>query len=241
MEKKKLLIADGTETFCTALASVLDEEFYIRIADNGEKALEIMDSFAPDVVVLDVMLPGLDGIAVLEQAAQRGCRSKVLVTTLVRSEYVFAKLAQLEVSYVLMKPCNLAITAERVREIADAYCEIPVSQCSEEEKLAESLLELGVNPKHNGYHYLCDCVKGYAEDNTQSLTKELYVAVGASFGVSWQQVERSIRSTLEAAWQRRDERIWRSWFPAGAGKPSNGEVICRLAEHLRLNLGRKIG
>lgn len=243
MEKKKLLIADGNQEFCTALKSVLKDEFCICIAENGKDAQTLLDSFAPEVLVLDVMLSGLDGIRVLEHAAERGHKVKALATTSVRSDYIFAKLMELKVSYVLMKPCNLQIAAERVREISQEYEILPLP--SDEQKLTAILLELGVNPKHNGYHYLQTAVQLYGQDSAQSLTKELYVAVGAAYGVHWQQVERSVRAALEAAWKHRDEKIWRKWFPAGAvsalKRPSNGQVICCLAEHLRMERTRRIG
>lgn len=245
MEKKRLLIADSTAEFCVALETILQDEFCIRIAHSGTEALDLLDQFAPQMLVLDVTLPGLDGIRVLEYAAAQGLRMKTLVTTPVRSEYIFSKLMQLEVSYVLMKPCNLKIAAERVRDIAADGDALPATARSDEQKLAAILLELGFNPKHNGYHYLCAAVHLFGTDNTQSLTKELYGAVGAVYGVHWQQVERSVRTALEAAWNHRDERIWKQWFPAGtlsaAKRPTNGEVICRLAEHLALAKLRKIG
>lgn len=243
MEKSKLLIADSNQEFSAALETVLRDDFCIRIADNGKDALTLLESFAPEVLVLDVMLSGLDGIRVLECAAERGHNFKSLVTTSVRSDYIFAKLTQLKVGYVLMKPCDLQITAERIREIAQEYETAPL--LNEEQKLAAILLELGMNPKHNGYHYLSTAVQLYGQDNTQSLTKELYVAVGAIYGVQWQQVERSIRVALEAAWLHRDEKVWRKWFPAGTvtalKRPSNGQVICGLAESLRMEMGRKFG
>jgi len=245
MEKKRLLIADSTEEFCGALEMALQDEFCIRKAHSGKEVLELVDQFAPQVLVLDVMLSGLDGIRVLEYAAAQGHKMRTLVTTPVRSEYIFAKLMQLEVSYVLMKPCNLDIAAERVRDIAAQCSTLPIAAPSDEQKLAEILLELGFNPKHNGYHYLCTAVKMFGADNTQSLTKELYGAVGAAYGAFWQQVERSIRTALEAAWKHRDERVWRRWFSAGTlsslKRPTNGEIICRLAEHLALEQARKIG
>lgn len=245
MEKKKLLVADSTRGFCTALEATLRDEFCVRIATDGREARELMDSFAPDVLVLDVMLPGLDGISVLAYAAKRGHKLATLVTTSVRSEYIFARLMQFGVSYVLMKPCCLEVAAERVREIAAAYSEIAVSEPCADQNIAQILLDLGANPKHNGYHYLCDAIKTYAEDNTQSLTKELYVAVGTVYGVGWQQVERSIRAALESAWKKRNENVWRRWFPAGMlsalKRPTNGEVICRLAEYYLLKKTRKIG
>lgn len=241
MEKKKLLIADSNEELCAALSAALQDEFCVRIALSGKEALALLDRFNPEVLVLDVMLAGLDGIRVLEYAADHGHKLKTLVTTPVRSEYVFTKLMQLNVSYILLKPCDLEVTAERVREIA-GQCDAPEAQ-SNEQKLAAILLELGWNPKHNGYHYLCTAVKIYAGNNTQSLTKELYVAVGAVYGVGWQQVERSIRAAAESAWKHRDEKLWRQYFPAASAlrRPTNGEVICHLAEHLLLEKTRKIG
>lgn len=241
MEKQKLLIADGNEEFCEALIAKLTDEFIIQTAKSGKEAVTLLDSFRPEALVVDVTLAGLDGIRVLEYALQNGHKMKALVTMSYRSDYIFAKLAQLDISYVLLKPCDMESAAERVREIAAETVSITVK--SDEQKLAAILLQLGVNPKHNGYHYLCTAVKHYASDKAQLLTKELYVAVGAVYGVRWQQVERSIRAAVEYAWNRRNEQIWRQWFPAGSylKRPTNGEVICGLAEHLRLEKVRKFG
>ncbi len=243
MDKMKLLIADSTQEFCIALESVLQDTFHIKIAHSATEAMALLDSFAPQVLVLDVTLAGQDGIAVLEYAAQHGHKPKTLATTLFRSDYIFAKLTELGVSYVLMKPCDLKIAAERVREIAQDWSILPAR--NDAQRLSEILLALGLMPKHNGYHYLTTAVAIYTADRTQSLTKELYAAVGAVYGVGWQQVERSIRTALEAAWERRDEGIWCRWFPAGAirmGKrPTNGQVICCLAECLQMECARKSG
>lgn len=241
MEKQKLLIADGNEEFCAALESALREEFCIQAAFSGDEAAKLLDRFKPDVLVLDVSLSGLDGIGVLEYAAERGHKIKTLVTMSFRSDYIFAKLSQLEVSYVLLKPCDLNILAERIREIAAQIT--PVVTRDDTKKLTQILLQLGLNPKHIGYHYLCAAVKLYSEDTTQSLTKELYVAVGEVYGSGWQQVERSVRAAIEAAWKRRDDRFWRQWFPGVSAlkRPTNGEVICGLAEQLLLEKTRKYG
>lgn len=243
MDKRKLLIADSTEDFGFALESALRDEFSIRIAADGKEALRILDDFVPDVLVVDVMLPRRDGIGVLQYAAQHGHKPKVLVTTSVRSDYIFAKLMELEVSYLLLKPCCLEIAAERVREIVQTDTQIPAGHTHQ--RIAEILLELGLNPKHNGYHYLCKAIEEYAADSNQSLTKELYAAVGDACDAGWQQVERSIRAAIESAWKHRDERIWRKWFPAGAisalKRPTNGAVICSLAQQLLLEKVEKIG
>lgn len=243
MEKRKLLIADSNPEFISALKSVLSDTFSICDTTNGHQALELLDSFAPDVMVLDVVLAGLDGIRVLEQA--RGHKMKVLVTTLVCTDYILSRLAQLDISYLLLKPCDLEMAAERVREIAGECDVLTAAEPDEGQKLTAVLMELGLNPKHNGYRYLCEAIAQYRKNSNQLLTKELYTAVGRKFGVSAQQVERSIRTAIEWAWLRRDERIWHRWFPAGmlsaTKHPTNGELICALSQLLQLEQTRKIG
>lgn len=245
MEKRKLLIADSNPEFTLALKSVLCDAFSIRDTADGHQALALLGSFTPDVLVLDMMLTGLDGIRVLEQAAAQGYKTKVLVTTLVWSDYLLSRLAQLDISYILTKPCDLEIAAERVREIAGECDILPAAEPGDNRKLTAILLELGLNPKHNGYRYLCEAIEAYRQNSSQSLTKELYAAVGKKFGVSAQQVERSMRTAIEWAWLRRDDRIWRRWLPAGTlsatKHPTNGEIICALAQMLQLEQIRKIG
>lgn len=241
MEKQKLLIADSNEEFCKALKAALAEEFTVQTVHTGDEAVNMLDSFCPELLVLDVVLSGLDGIRVLEYARRGGHTLEVLVTTSCRSDFTLNRLAQLEVSYVLLKPCQLQVVAERVREIA-AQC-VRIQPKRETGELSAELLRLGMNPKHNGYHYLGTAVEVYMRDPAQSLTKELYVAVGAVYGVHWQQVERSIRTAVEYAWNRRDEQLWRQYFPFGSSlkRPANGEVICALAEQLLLEKARRFG
>ena len=72
MDARKLLIADGNEEFRRALAAELQGAYHVRCCDDGKEALSLLRSFAPDVLVLDLMLPGLDGISLLQSAAASG-------------------------------------------------------------------------------------------------------------------------------------------------------------------------
>ncbi len=53
----------------------------VRCANDGPSALEVAESFRPEVVVLDIMLPGLDGVGVLKRLRRRGDRTPVLMLT----------------------------------------------------------------------------------------------------------------------------------------------------------------
>ena len=245
MPKWNLLIADGNLEFSDALKSMLRDTFDIRSTDDGAHALELMAQQVPDILVIDVTLLRLDGIRVLEEAARRGYQMKVLVTTLVCTDHILNKLSKLDISYLMMKPCDLENAVERILEIAEECTLLPEHVADNAQKLTQIVLELGLKPKHNGYHYLCEAVQVYGKDPKQSLTKEVYTAVAAKFGVNGSQVERSIRAAIEAAWNSRDEMVWRKWFPSGmlsgTKRPANGEVICQLAELLTMEQHRKIG
>ena len=81
MGRLKLLIAEGTEAFRIALVEMLGDVYQIRTCAEGNGALDLIRSFQPDLVLLDLMLPGLDGITILERAVASGLRPTVLATT----------------------------------------------------------------------------------------------------------------------------------------------------------------
>ena len=101
MDTRKLLIADGNEEFRRALAAELQGAYHVRCCDDGKEALSLLRSFAPDVLVLDLMLPGLDGISLLQSAAASGLCPMVLVTSRFYNDYVLTALGELSVGYML--------------------------------------------------------------------------------------------------------------------------------------------
>lgn len=108
------------------------------------------------------------------------------------------------------------------------------SQGQEKSGISTALLLLGVSPKRNGYQQLVYAVALYRADPYQLLSKELYPAVAISCGNNnGQQVERTIRTAIKAAWQCRDDKLWQMFFPVDENgevpKPTNGYFIARLA------------
>lgn len=234
MEKKKLLIADTSEEFCMAIAERLQKDFEIKTTGDGQEALALLESFAPDVFVMDVMLRRLDGIHVLETASGYGILPKTMVAVSVNSPFVLARLAQLDICYAISKPCSIPIAVARIREIA-TYCANAAQPHQDlPAVISEILTQLGFRPKHDGYHYLCQAVVGYAAHPGQMLTKQLYDSVAKLNGVSVEQVERGIRFAIESAWKCRNEQLWHRLLTVDSPeRPTNGTVIIGLAEHLR--------
>lgn len=237
----KLLIADGTEAFRQTLAENLKEHYVIRVCQEGHETLEMMVSFKPDLVVLDLMLPGLEGISVLQRAAEAGVEPVVLVTTGYFSDYVSDAISRLNVGYVMMKPCDVQAAIARLLDLTERMKEQPASQPDDRTVVSNLLLTLGIATNLRGYCYLRDAILAENREPGQQVTKTLYPDVGKPYGASGAQVERAIRTAIEKAWTRRNDGLWRQFFPAnGEGtvpKPSNAVFISTLAYHIKNKRG----
>lgn len=236
MEMLKLLIADGTEDFRQALADALRGAYYVRTCSDGREALEQLRSYGPDVLVLDLMLPGLDGISLLQQAAAAGMCPMVLATSRFINDYVLEAVERMGVGYLMLKPCDVNATVARIADLSGRIRQPLLSRPDQKSQVSNLLLALGIPTKLRGYAYLREAVLLMAARPGQSITKELYPTVGELCGTTAMHVERSVRSAITAAWERRDERLWGLYFPPDSAgnlaRPTNAAFISRLADGL---------
>lgn len=234
MNKPKLLIAESGEELRMALAERFADRCSVEVSSNGEEALALARSFCPDILVLDLALPRLDGISLLQKLRQEGLYSVVLAQMLVPSPYISESLQRLEVDYAVLKPCDLSALEARIQDFIDRLGEAPVQK---QQDLTDVLLAMHFKASHGGYGYLRSAIPMYAQDPTQAVTKELYVSVGAPLHKDARLVERSIRNAIERAWEQGDMQVWHRYFPAAPDgtvhRPSNGAFIARMAELLR--------
>jgi len=197
----------------------------------------LLKRFSPDILVLDLMLPGLDGISLLQKILQWEMRPVVLATTRLLSDYMTQTLERLGVGYVMVKPCDITALADRLEDLSGGLKAPLFSSPDSHTAVSNILLNLGVPTKLKGYGYLREAVGIFSGDPGQSITKELYCEVGSRCGATVTQVERGIRTAIEAAWEHRDGQQWQRYFPMGSAvecRPSNGEFISRLADHLNM-------
>lgn len=232
---QKLLIADRNEDFRLALAEALQGHYHIRSCSSGREALDLLRSDSPDIFVLDLMLPELDGITLLETAVSEGIRPKVLAATSLLSDYVLEAAARLGIGYLILKPCDVHATAARIGDLTHTLRASP-RKPEKRTLVSQQLLSLSLSTKHKGYNYLIEAVLMMEKEPNVSITKELYPAVAKICGCERGHVERSIRSAIESAWKRRDPLLWQQYFPDAVSRPSNAVFICRLAEALRLDV-----
>lgn len=240
MEKTKILIADAGEAFCRELTHALGNTYRIRCCHDGNGALQLLQTFRPDICVLDLMISGLDGITLLQRVVQKGFRPVVLATTRYVSEYILGSAERLNIGYLMVKPCDPAAVAARVADMTQRIRLPAFTHPEPRAQVSNMLLSLGVPTKLRGYGYLREAVLLMMKRPTQSVTKELYPAVAAGCGATAAQVERSIRSAVKISWQRQEDTTWQMYFPSGdpgnRRPPTNSEMITCLADRLRLTL-----
>lgn len=232
MGLRTLLIADSSEVFLLALTEVLRQRYHVLCCRDGKHALDLLRSEKCDMIVLDLMLPELDGISLLEQAIAEGVCPTVLAVTPLLNPYVIQSAERLGIGYLVRKPCDIHAIAARIEDLSQALPR-PAPEPDDRRFVSELLLSLGLSTKHKGYSYLLEAILRAAKDPGQAFTKVLYPAIGKQFNRSGDQVERSIRSALDAAWKHHDDAIWQQFFPLGSKRPTSAVVITRLAEVLR--------
>lgn len=230
---RKLLIADCNEEYRSALAAALEGQYHVLCCRSGTEALALLQQEHPDIFVLDLMLPELDGLTLLERISANGICPMVLAATPILSEYVFSCAQRLGIEYLIRKPCDMEAIASRVRDLSRRL-KSPEPQIDPVSYVSSLLLSLNVSTKHDGFAYLREAVILMAKNPGQSVTKVLYPEVAHICGCNKDNVERSIRTALDSAWKKRDNETWCKYFPNAQHRPSNAVFISRLAEALLL-------
>lgn len=237
MEKPKLLIADPSEDFRNALVQAFRGAYTVRATAEGEQALNLIQNFQPDILLLDLMLSGIDGITLLQRSAELGIYPKTLAITRYLSDYMLEAAQRLGVGYIMVKPCDISAVIARVTDLTQALVLPPATHADPKSSVTNLLLRLGIPTKLRGYGYLREAIVLMARKPDQSITKELYPTVASMCAATAVQVERSIRSAITTAWSRRDSQTWQLYFPGEglpcANRPTNATFICQLADSVR--------
>lgn len=235
----KILISDESEVFCRSLAELLPDEFEPYLCHDGDRLAEYLQTIKPDFLVLDLMLSGTDGLYVLEAANFAGIRPCVVALTTVTSPYIERILEQMQVSFYLRKPCNMQQLAARITDIAmDHQLQLmPSRTFTNEEKVENFLRYLGFYPHLSGYKMLVSAICIKIDNPYISMTKGLYTEVGEIYGTDWKQVEHAIRNCIKNAYKRRNDWIWRMYFPCDSdnkvGHLKNSVFLSCVATYLR--------
>ena len=229
----KLLIADGSDAYICGLTEIFQEEFDLRTCQDGETALELLQSFQPDVLVISLMLPYKDGLTVLQESAFRP--RVILAITPFVNQYIKDVTLELGVQFIMIMP---RISALRVR-LMDLIATTIAPKEDLSVQTAVLLHSLSFSPHLDGYQQLCVGIPLYAQNPDMRITKELYPQIAKEFDLpDPRTVEHSIRKAITAAWARMNPVTWAKYFPMDEkGEipcPTNKEFVARLAEFIEL-------
>ena len=245
-----VLIADSAEEFCGSLSAALKnaEDFQIiGTASDGEQATRMILEKKPDLLVLDMMMPGKDGISILKAISGMEKKPIILATSAFISEYVASNAAGLGARYLMLKPCDISAVVERLEEFrgGESARIIPMRRLDKNsiETLVTGIIhEIGVPAHIKGYQYLREAIIIAVEDMDviNAITKVLYPQVAKTFQTTPSRVERAIRHAIEVAWDRGDLDTLQKFFGYTVsntkGKPTNSEFIALIADKLSLQL-----
>lgn len=227
----RLLIADAATDFADAVKKQLNKFFEIMVCHDGTQALELISSFVPDILLLDLMLPNLDGLSVLYNLRAVGNKVKVITLSGFYDDSVLARIAKLDVSCALMKPCALSNVVARVHELAREQNTGQEGFCLESET-EDILLQLSFRLDVSR----CACVQYAIRERFFNehcfVTKELYPAVAKRHNGTITQVEKAVRDCIKDAFANGNKAVWRLYFPSGKC-PSNEVFIGRIVVYLQ--------
>ena len=254
--KTRVLIADANQDFCKLLTELLSGERDLEAvgcAADGLEALSMVMELKPELVIMDLVLPKLDGLELLRRLPETGCKPHVIVLSGFVNNKVVADCSANGADYFIPKPCEAPVLLAHIRQIVgstapfvstagiDCRNSVQARQDMDLEAVVTDIIhEIGVPAHIKGYQYLREAIILTINDMDMinAVTKVLYPEVAKRFSTTPSRVERAIRHAIEVAWDRGDVEVLQKFFGYTVsgikGKPTNSEFIAMIADNLSL-------
>ena len=260
MSKLNVAIADDNERILRLLGDIIssDEELaVVGTARDGEEAYKMIKDKAPDVVLMDIVMPKLDGLGVLERLSKDPSMDKrpsFVILSAVGTEQVTEAAFSKGADYYIMKPFDNEMVLNRVKHIKNMAENSTIKPGTTFERLGTSLKntlenhitniihEVGVPAHIKGYQYLREAILMSVNDMDMlnSITKVLYPGIAKKYDTTPSRVERAIRHAIEVAWSRGKmdtiDEMFGYTINNGKGKPTNSEFIALITDRIRLQM-----
>ena len=263
MSKLKVLLADDNKELITVLSeyiSLQDDMEVVEVAGNGNDVLATLRQREIDILLLDVVMPDLDGVSVLEELKENPSLYRrprhIIMFTAFNQEKIMMRAAELGASYFIMKPFEINKIVKIIRDINTRFDAVEVESTTSsslfstnrakprefdlESEITNILHEMGVPAHIKGYLYLRESINMVYNDIELlgSITKVLYPDVAKKYKTTASRVERAIRHAIEVAWNRGNieaiSNIFGYTVSVSKSKPTNSEFIAMIADKLRL-------
>ncbi|ANF97520.1 sporulation transcription factor Spo0A [Paenibacillus bovis] len=268
MSTIRVLLADDNREFTNMLAEYISNQEDMEVAGvafNGEEVLKTIEQLPelPDILILDIIMPHLDGLGVLERLRDMNLNPapKVIMLTAFGQENITQRAVQLGASYYILKPFDMEVLVSRVRQLVgvpvtagggtmqssgnnNTLNKSSISSPPKSRNLDASITaiihEIGVPAHIKGYQYLREAIT-MVYNNIEilgSITKTLYPAIAEKFKTTPSRVERAIRHAIEVAWTRGNidsiSHLFGYTINISKSKPTNSEFIAMVADKLRI-------
>ncbi|MFC5532589.1 sporulation transcription factor Spo0A [Cohnella yongneupensis] len=265
MQRIEVFLADDNREFTNLLSEYIQEQddmTVIGVAYNGEEVIRQLEETrrVPDVMILDIIMPHLDGLGVLEKLRDLNLSPmpKIIMLTAFGQENITQRAVQLGASYYILKPFDMDVLANRIRQLAGVASPITVGSSSSmsssirsnivpigkpknlDANITSIIHEIGVPAHIKGYQYLREAIT-MVYNNIEilgAITKTLYPAIAEKFKTTPSRVERAIRHAIEVAWTRGNidsiSHLFGYTINIAKSKPTNSEFIAMVADKLRI-------
>ena len=113
----KIMVVDDELEICAFLKSFFEERMYeVIVATSGEEALRKVEKERPQVILLDLKMPGRDGIEILKELKQKYPKTKVIMVTAVETSDKIEQAIRLGADNYITKPLSLEYLEMDVKE-----------------------------------------------------------------------------------------------------------------------------
>lgn len=257
MAKYRILVADDNIQYQTSLRDYLtaqDAVLHVDTVNDGYKALELLHKARYDALILDLIMPHIDGLGVLEELNSGLFENPpaVIVVSALRHEEMIRQACALGAKYFMVKPIEPETLYRRIQDVLESSL-LPIrnqftgmNQAPKtlDEKITSVFLVIGIPAHIKGYHYLREAIRMvyYNPEVINRITKELYPGIAKRYSTSSSKVERAIRHAIEVAWTRGKieniNQIFGYTIYSKNDKPTNGEFIALVADKLIMETAR---
>jgi len=258
MAHLNVAIGDDNERILEILGEIVNSDKDLTLvgkANNGEEMYQIIKNKEPDVVLLDLIMPKMDGLSVMDEVHKDKNLKKVpefIIVTAVGQEKITEDAFRKGASYYIMKPFQNETVLNRIKHIqqevqhythngkSSALNTNEITECNLEDQVTHMIHEIGIPAHIKGYHYLRDAIMMAVDDMDvlNAITKILYPTVAKKHQTTSSRVERAIRHAIEVAWSRGKidilDKLFGYTVSNGKGKPTNSEFIALVADTIRL-------
>ncbi len=247
MNKIKVLIVDDNVQLVDMVKEYFSSHAVIEVSDvayNGKEGLSLLEKKKYDIVLLDLIMPLMDGIKLLEECQKKNIEGRFIVLTSYNSPEVIRKVSGLGIKYFMLKPFELSELENKILEYSnnEVYNKktIDLYYSNLQMSITKLLHELGVPSHIKGYTYIREGINLIYNDPelASAITKELYPMIAKKYNTTSSRVERAIRHAIEVSWNRANWELMEEVFGYSVdidkAKATNSEFIVTLSDKLRL-------